>query len=398
MLSLRLVLGLGFPASMVGLLYLGELNYSPLKQRQYPASYGLNEKIERVREELKREREGREEIYANGKLPKAVVSDSVRDFGIVAPHGTETTEFSVTNAGEGVLKIRGGDISCKCVDFGISNRELLPGETATVSLTWNTGRRSESIVQTLSFTTNDPDLKELRFEVHAKVAVDLASLPETLNLGRILPGKIGARAETTLFSEEFVFEELPTIESSDSRLAATWGEAAEVAAVGVGTVWARTLIVESTEPLPAGALNASIRIRGQAADGTQVETSVPVVATVPDALTVAGAKLADRSLLELGTLRRGEGIEHPLILRVNDDDPRLSLVSSVSNPEGIEARLEPIDASKGVYRLIVTVPKQMRPGSYSGDRSARLHLEFDHPAVRPWDLNVSFVVLSDHGG
>lgn len=104
--------------------------------------------------------------------PKAVVPETVHDFGIV-PHGdVVSTKITVENRGDATLEILRASQNCSCA---VTNhpRTIEPGESGEVEVEVDTESLAEGTQFAVSLFTNDPENPriELTFRVQARLYV-----------------------------------------------------------------------------------------------------------------------------------------------------------------------------------------------------------------------------------
>lgn len=71
--------------------------------------------------------------------PKLSVSEESWDFGDAPAVGHVTHVYKLKNVGDSTLLIERVDVSCGCTTTGVSKKELAPRETASVSVSFNSG-------------------------------------------------------------------------------------------------------------------------------------------------------------------------------------------------------------------------------------------------------------------
>lgn len=111
----------------------------------------------------------------NGEdLPKIEITPKVYEFGSVEYGDILNYTFEVRNSGKGILKIKKIATSCGCTTAKISSPEIMPGETAELSVIYNTGLmggshgrgRQERIIYLKS---NDPRNPQAEAFIYANV-------------------------------------------------------------------------------------------------------------------------------------------------------------------------------------------------------------------------------------
>src|SRR6188508_471536 len=83
------------------------------------------------------------------ELPHLVIDATKHDFGAVEAGSQVRHAFRISNEGTGTLKLKAGKTSCSaCTIAEIENPEVPPGESTTVVVAYEAGRRSVTFGQT----------------------------------------------------------------------------------------------------------------------------------------------------------------------------------------------------------------------------------------------------------
>jgi hypothetical protein len=132
------------------------------------------------------------------------------DFGQIWTGDPCRTEVQLKNVGDATLKILDINSSCGCTAAEPSKRELAPGETDTMVVTYDTSKNAKIVRHTVTIVTNDPVEPKIRFELHGEVwnAFDAKPNP-ALAFGRIQPTSRRSKAiELSSNLQEKVFPKL----------------------------------------------------------------------------------------------------------------------------------------------------------------------------------------------
>ena len=111
-------------------------------------------------------------VFAQTIGPKISAKKSNFDFGKVLQHRFVSHNFVIYNTGDDTLKIDGVTSSCGCTVAQPTKDELLPGDSATIKATFNTGSRQGKQRKHIYVYTNDKNQRELRFSFTANVIED----------------------------------------------------------------------------------------------------------------------------------------------------------------------------------------------------------------------------------
>lgn len=155
----------------------------------------------------------------NAKLPLAVCNVPDFDFGMMDPLTVGKHTFVIENHGKETLVIQGGHSSCKCTLSDLKEAIIPPGDSQTVTLTWNSGHAKTEFQQSAIVRTNDPSNPEIRLSVRGVVRAVLGAHPTAVNFDRLIPETM-ATAQFVLYSQ--VWEEMKAvrIESTNEHVQA----------------------------------------------------------------------------------------------------------------------------------------------------------------------------------
>jgi len=97
------------------------------------------------------------------------LSSTEWDFG-VKWHGEPcSTEITIGNTGDAPLKIINVRSSCGCTVARPKKRELLPGESDMMTLSYNTKKNAPKVTQTVTLETNDPQQPRVAIRIKGEV-------------------------------------------------------------------------------------------------------------------------------------------------------------------------------------------------------------------------------------
>ncbi|EMB16143.1 DUF1573 domain-containing protein [Rhodopirellula europaea] len=323
------------------------------------APYGVS-KAERADYEkkvslIKREEALRQEAQSMG-LPQAVLPSTRYDFGLVDPHTTASHAFEIWNHGAGPLTIDVAETTCKCTVGSAQKGTLAPGEKTSVTLTWNTGQKSEQYEQAARVITNDPTREVIDLTVTGVVKTELF-VPAK---GVFHSGDAGEVVESTLLIYSQQHDDIAVV-SAESDL--------------VGFDWESSVVPSDSQPSlseqkPTVINQVRLRCRAQKPGRFQgevklhllvngesdvIEKSVELTGRVHAPISFHSPMLHSRDGLELGTLGNDQEHEFHLIVRKHFSEERALSVLDVS-PKSLDVSIEPTSRS-GDYRLTIRIPK-----------------------------------------
>jgi len=119
-------------------------------------------------------------IAPQGPYPKVVV-DTEFDFGRMEVGEKRSHAFTFRNEGEAPLIIKNNGTTCQCTVGEMElneTREIAPGQSHSVKLTWKPEVQAEKFNKGADFATNDPENTTIRLRILGMVAPRLVAHPE----------------------------------------------------------------------------------------------------------------------------------------------------------------------------------------------------------------------------
>lgn len=89
-----------------------------------------------------------------GKLPKIVFTDTNFDFGSIKEGDKVTHVFIFKNEGEGDLLIASATASCGCTTPTFPHEVKHPGDTGTISVTFDSSKKTGKVVKSITIISN----------------------------------------------------------------------------------------------------------------------------------------------------------------------------------------------------------------------------------------------------
>ena len=123
------------------------------------------------------------EIVIDG--PRIEFEKTTFDFGTLPQFSRDEHVFKFRNAGNKTLKIGRVHASCGCTAALLSDKEIEPGKTGEVQVTFKSQDFSGKVSKHVDVYSNDPVNKMVRLKFTANVLADVACSPKRLNFGRI---------------------------------------------------------------------------------------------------------------------------------------------------------------------------------------------------------------------
>jgi hypothetical protein len=132
--------------------------------------------------------------------PKVSIQLTEFDFGDINQNDIVNHSFVITNTGGDILQILDLKASCGCTVAIPDKKELKPGESTQIKVTFNSGGRKGPQTKTVNVKTNDPETPVLTLKIKSNVIVKennissagaLIYLPETQHdFGKVNEGEI----------------------------------------------------------------------------------------------------------------------------------------------------------------------------------------------------------------
>lgn len=102
-------------------------------------------------------------------IVKAVVTETVFDFGQIKQGEKTSKTFSISNSGSKKLLVRSVKNTCGCIKTTLSKNEILPGESASLRIDYDSFAKEGKDQKFVTVYLNDPLLSEVKFDVHGEV-------------------------------------------------------------------------------------------------------------------------------------------------------------------------------------------------------------------------------------
>jgi len=131
--------------------------------------------------------------------PKISVQSSEHNFGDIIQGEEVSHNFVISNSGDGVLIIKSVRASCGCTAAEPDKKQLNPGESTKLKVTFNSKGRIGPQLKSVFVTSNDEDKKEIQLTIRCNIILPenklkngaMLYLPETqYNFGKVEEGKV----------------------------------------------------------------------------------------------------------------------------------------------------------------------------------------------------------------
>lgn len=101
--------------------------------------------------------------FAGAARAELAISDQVFDFGHVGIDFKIWHRYWIANTGDDTVKITNLDVKCDCSKVSLSSRLLAPGDTAFMTLSFETKNFYGPTSRSFTISTDDPQVPELQF-------------------------------------------------------------------------------------------------------------------------------------------------------------------------------------------------------------------------------------------
>ncbi len=108
-------------------------------------------------------------LTSESKFPIVSYDKIVHDFGKVNPSTISSVDFTMSNTGDAPLIIRKTSATCGCTASNPKKTTLQPGESTTVTVSFNSAGKKGLINQTVTIITNDPSNASTLLKIKAEV-------------------------------------------------------------------------------------------------------------------------------------------------------------------------------------------------------------------------------------
>jgi len=121
-------------------------------------------------------------VSTDSKGPQITFEKLVHDFGSIGAKTKNTCRFNFTNTGDDLLKITKVSKTCDCTPYTLAKKEYAPGESGTLKVRYNTGRRPGSTKKYIYVSSNDNANPKIKLIIKANITLKVDYKPRRLNL------------------------------------------------------------------------------------------------------------------------------------------------------------------------------------------------------------------------
>jgi len=339
-------------------------------------------------------------IASKGPHPKAVVESTEYNFGDASLHTKGTHTFTIRNDGEAdlVLVARPEDHSCQCTVAALSSEAPLPpGKSVDVTLNWEVKARAPEFRHWAIIRTNDPEHKEIKFDITGKILEDLIMVPAGQWDVGVLSASEPSIAKGVVYSplkDGFTIEKF---ECANSLVSMSWEPFTDELKEEHHAKSGYSLMLTVAPGAAVGPFSEKAKLLTNLESANEVE--LKITGSRPGPIDFVGPGYQpEHNYLMLGEFPAKQGKEVSLLVFAREFDDELKLLNVEQKYNSVEIELQPAPGkSTGTarrYMLKVKVP----PGP-SRDRqrtfAEKAELHFNHPGAEKVRLIVDFLSTDD---
>jgi hypothetical protein len=341
---------------------------------------------------------GQEAAKGGEEAVAKIAIDSLEyDFGTIDPTEECSHSFVIRNVGQAPLQLVKGGTSCKCTVSDLPDDPVLPGKAVAVRVSSKIHQTEGFFSHSAAIFSNDPKRQQFSLTISGVIRTSLGCSPERVVLPD--PATAGQAPQVLVYSQLWDRFEISRVESSMKDLKWRIADADRDALRGLKALAGYSLSLD-LPPRPKGKVSEWLQVTVRPPD----KSSAPRVLTVDlfardvRRITVEGPKLDFGDTVRIGPLRKGEGGQARLIMKVADAHRHLRIKNIETNPPYLHVSVAPLSIDKpdaGLYVILVEVPKDAPPGGYMGPDYAKMRIVTDHPSVPELKFDVLFAVSAE---
>jgi Protein of unknown function (DUF1573)/HYDIN/CFA65/VesB-like, Ig-like domain len=290
-----------------------------------------------------------------GPQPKILVENPLYDFGTALEGTMVNHTFRIKNVGKSTLIIRGTKTSCGCTAARPTANHLAPGQSADVSVGFDTRFQKGHQNRTVTVYTNDPATPQAIMTMQGTVRQQVAATPAQIAFGSVRKGSEEAR-EVTIedLTKQPGFKVGPVTNSNPAIKV--------VQAPGKDGKPGNLLKVTLDKSMPVGAFDDTIKV---------VTNRVPIQIDVFG--TVTGDLTLDPAQVSFGIVPKGQDVVRILKL-TNIGAREIKVLGISSTAPSVSASAEPVKPGKE-FKITVRLNRSTPEGQLRG----QLAIKTDDP-------------------
>ena len=208
-----------------------------------------------------------------GGIPQITFSKKIHDFGVITDANDYSTTFTFTNTGTGTLVISDVKATCGCTVPSLAKTAYAPGESSTVSVTFNPSGKSGLQNKTISVISNAQSQSVTKLVIRADVR-PLIQYNFFLRFGEVVLGQQLTRRVVLSYSDPEL--RITDLYSTNPHFSAKLIDVGAPNPVAGGLPYLATLEVTLASDAPWGLIHQSqVKFTGR---GRAAEQFAPTIA------------------------------------------------------------------------------------------------------------------------
>jgi uncharacterized protein DUF1573 len=314
---------------------------------------------------------------AAGK-PKAVVTEPLKDAGVIPKGDKITHDFIIRNEGDAVLEITNVQPACGCtvVEF---DKSIAPGQTGKVHAVLDTTDFGGPIGKGVTVFTNDPDTPQIELTIHARVEPRIAVKPGYARYIVVQKESVQGTIAQTLWAPDGTPFEVTSVESPWPFMKVAYHEAKPEERIpnAEGRQW-RVDMTLSNDEAKVGALADYVTIH--TTHPKQKIVQIPVSGFVRPVMAVTPPRA------DFGSISLKEPVKTSINIQNFATEP--IRITSVESVKGVDAKVEPLQEGRE-YQVRLVLNQNLGKGAFNG----KLKIHTDSPKVPVLEVELKGTVL-----
>ncbi len=341
---------------------------------------------------------------ARSQSPQVLVDERNFDFGKVERKTKVRHTFKVTNVGGGTLTLKAAGTTCTmCTVSQVSKDRLAHGETADVTIEYDSSYSRPQFHQSATILTNDAEQPRVELNIFGSITTRYQVVPDSLVFSKISVNETKT-AEIKIYA--FLTDDVQVVKHE--LTGADTAPFFEVHTAPIPKehltenpdVKSGYLVTVTVKPgLPLGPIRQTIRLELNAPGEEPLE--IPIQAIVDSDISIVGGSgwNADASKLNIGSVRSAEGATRSLLILMRGPDRHSVKVRPLKvDPAWLKVTLgETSELNKDVDEIPLTIeippgtPAVNHLGSDQG-KYAEIMFETTHPQAKHMRMYLQFIV------
>lgn len=342
----------------------------------------------------------------NAPAPRLVIKGPLRDLGVIDPADKCRHVFVIRNEGDAPLKIAKAGTSCKCTVSVLPSKDIPPGMGGPIEIESKTEGIEGPFSHVAGFRTNDPKRPRFELRIEGEIRSYVVASPPSIYQADLNPDE-PVEMSAMIFSEvwnDFTLENAnSTIDGLDWELLPATPEQLKGYKAKSGYTVKFRLPASRAGNDFFGWIEFETKPTGEQEKRLQEKTRkirVTLAGKNTSIRTVYGPLIDEKGVVHLGILRHGEPAKAYLLLKIRGEHREINVRKIEVTPDFLNVKVFAQTqelAKKGLYRIIIEIPRDALPGSYMlPGKMGTLRILTDHPDMPEIAaLKVAFIVLNE---